>query len=273
MTEKLQKMYFSQAALSIYQACPLKFRFRYLDELQWLQTGSYNEHEEERMLGERFHLLAQRYFQQVDLDKLFAAAPPGQLQIWLDVLRRHFPPDKKLTYYPEQELRVVIDGARLTAKYDLLAVHSDGRVFIYDWKTQVSAPEKRVRSLQAQIYALVLCAAAPFGSLRPEDVAMHFWNPRYPREEQVWTYNEHLYVQDRREITGLIRRILNTSYEGFNGIGPEEDESAARECGRCGYVALCYPACRAKCGHPPLFTARLPSWEEIEEISYEEACV
>lgn len=273
MTEKLDHMYFSQAALDTYQTCPLKFRYRYLDELQWLQTVQHNQHEEERMLGENFHLLAQRYFQHVAPEQLSAAAPPGQLRIWLDVLRERFPLDKEVSYYPEQELRVVIDGARLTAKFDLLAVHPDGRIIIYDWKTWSAAPKKQVRSLQAQVYAMVLCAAAPFGPLRPEDVTMNFWNPRYPRDGQAWPYNEALYVQDCKEVTGLVKRILSTPYLCFSGIMPQEDDILPKECGRCVYAALCFTAGPAENCRAALQQEQLIPWDEIEEIPYEEVCI
>lgn len=269
MTDKRNEMYFSQAALAAYQTCPLKFRYRYLDELHWLYTTQHNTHQEERRLGDHFHLLAQRYFQKVALDQLFTIASPGPLGNWLDNLRRRFPVEEGLAYYPEQELRVEIEGVRLTAKYDLLSV-SEGRVFIYDWKTRTKPWGRRVRSLQTQVYSLVLCAAAPFGTLRPDDITMVFWNPRFPSDEQVWPYSDMLYHQDRAELTGLIARITATPYQGFPAVGGAEGDPACKECRQCEYAAVCYSARHAGGSGEYMFEQSF-SWDAIEEISYEEA--
>lgn len=271
MTDKGSAMYFSQAALATYQTCPLRFRCRYLDELNWLRAGQQDLHREERVLGVHFHLLAQRYFSKVALPRLVPITPPGPLREWLNRLQQRFPLKQDLTYYPEQELRVVIDGALFTAKYDLLTVYPDGRIFIYDWKTRAAPPGKRARSLQTKVYSLVLCAAAPFGPLRPADITMVFWNPRFPLDEQVWPYNELLYCQDRAELTTLTARIAATPYEDFSGIKPTEDGPVPRECRSCDYAALCFHAGPPGIGGVPLPERPDFSWDDIEEVCYEEA--
>lgn len=266
-----REMYFSQAALATYQACPLKFRYRYLDKLNWLHAGKHDLREAERVRGEQFHLLAQRYFQQVELPHLFRLAPPGPLKEWLECLQRRFPLQQDLAYYPEQELRIELDDVRLTVKYDLLAVKPDGRIIIYDWKTWTAAPSKQVRTLQTQIYSMVLCAAQPFGPIRPDDITMIFWNPRFPQDEQVWQYNELLYSQDRAEITALINNIMDIHDHDFPGIKSAEAGSVSKECKQCDYAALCFNAAMPGIGDALLPEKSEFSWDEIEEIFYEEA--
>ncbi len=269
MKEHLQEMYFSQAALAAYQTCALKFRYRYLDELYWLQTGHAGGHAEERALGESFHLMAQRYFQNVAPDYLDAIKPSAQLKVWLNSLREKFPLRDELRYYPEQELRTVIEKARFTAKYDLLVQYPDGRIIIYDWKTQASPGPGRTRPLQARVYALVLYTAEPFGKRRPEDITTVFWNPRFPGDEQVWPYSRLLYEQDRAELTALVGKITDLQYGDFSGLRPAEDGSA-KGCRWCEYAALCNAGGQvANAG--PLPSPGDVSWDDVEEIAYEEA--
>jgi len=270
MKEHLQEMYFSQAALATFQTCSLKFRYRYLDELSWIQTGHAGVHAEERALGESFHLMAQRYFQNVAPDYLDFIIPSEQIKAWLNSLRKKFPLRDELRYYPEQELRAVIGTARFTAKYDLLVQYPDGRIVIYDWKTQASPDARRVRPLQARVYSLVLYAAEPFGKRRPEDITAVFWNPRFPGDEQVWPYNGILYEQDRAELTALVTKITGMKYRDFSGLRRTEDDHTAKECRLCEYAALCNARGRAaSVGLLP--SLRDVSWEDVEEIAYEEA--
>lgn len=267
MRDNRGKMYFSQAALMAYQTCPLKFRYHYLDGLNWLAARQH-DNQVERMLGEHFHVLAQRYFQGVGLAELRRVIPPGPLSGWLDKLQVRFPLQQAVAYYPEQEIRVELNKTRLTAKYDLLAVYPDGRIIIYDWKTRTTPFVKGIRSLQAQVYAMVLCAAAPFGTIRPEAITMIFWNPRFPGDEQVWSYNESLYRQDQAELTGLISQITHMAYENFPGI-KSEDGTILQPCQQCDYANICLTAGQAvlnsSLGLEPDF-----SWDDIEEIAYEE---
>lgn len=268
MIDKHKEMFFSQAALSKYQTCPLKFRYRHLDDLGWLKSGTNADWQAERLLGEQFHMLAQRYFQGAELGALSQMIPPGLLEEWFNHLQANFPLENNTAYYPEQEFRVDYGGTKLLAKYDLLKVDHDGRVVIYDWKTQAKQTKKRTRTLQGKIYPLILCEAAPFGPLQPEDVTMVYWNPRFPKEEEVWTYSQQLYVKDRAEINRLVTNISKKSYADFCGIKPEEGTLVPKDCNYCEFNVLCY-------GNKQRFAGIEESseftWDDIEEIYYEEA--
>ena len=92
----LNKLWFSQAALSAWQGCPLKFKYRYIEGLYWpvVTGGKLSERIEQ---GRQFHLLAQRYFGGQGRGR-----PQGPtLATWLARLEQYLPLDSGLTYLPE----------------------------------------------------------------------------------------------------------------------------------------------------------------------------
>jgi hypothetical protein len=273
MKDKLAQLFFSQAALATYQACPLKFRYRYWDGFGWMRGSMTEERQQERILGEQFHTLARRYFQGVDIESIERIIPQGVLVTWFANLRKRFPLQKDVKYYPEQELRLCVPSIRLIAKYDLLIARSDGHMVIYDWKTQTKPLEKSIRTLQSKIYQLMLCENSPAGQIQAENITMVLWNPRYPAEEQMLYYTDELYQQDRREIETCIASIKSKPYDAFYGIKPETaGATVPKDCHWCEYYGLCYEAEGLS-----LHIMRNTGWEDgiawddIEEISCSEA--
>jgi hypothetical protein len=103
-------------------------------------------------------------------------------------------------------------------------------------------------------------------------ITMVFWNPRFPDEEQLWTYHERLYLEDRDEICAMIAAILKKPYRDFYGIKPEDGSLPPKGCGYCEYKQLCYGADGQKSGFSAVVDPeRAFSWDDIEEICYEEA--
>lgn len=172
---------FSALALRLYTECPLRFRRRYIYGL-YLSGAPDDPAEQRAMLqGERFHLMARRYYSGLEPGTLSDAADRAELTGWMDLLRRYLPRNPEYTYYPELELRLneaVTCGAgdqahqtvqpgdgrppdrsassdlssqsslsglsvlRLVAKFDLLVVAPDGQATIYDWKTLRYMPSR-----------------------------------------------------------------------------------------------------------------------------------
>ena len=56
----LNELYLSQYALSTFDTCPRKFRYRYVDGLFWPRNWTSLDQRDRMEKGRLFHLLAQR---------------------------------------------------------------------------------------------------------------------------------------------------------------------------------------------------------------------
>src|SRR6056297_3943752 len=98
----LNDLYFSQSALSIFNNCRRKFRYRYLDGLYWpAEWGMKEEVKKDLKQGRLFHLLAERYYSQTLGETVLSSNQ--LLQSWLNRLKSFCPAEN--TVSAEQELR------------------------------------------------------------------------------------------------------------------------------------------------------------------------
>lgn len=241
MPVPLHERHMSAMSLRIYQTCPLRFKFRYLDNLYLSRPAIATE--EDRMAierGEHFHLMARRYY--AGLDPATVADPVEQQQLdhWMGLLQGFLPRSFDRIFYPELELRLNRPDMRLMAKFDLVAVDPDGRATIYDWKTERKMPRRPylVKSMQTLVYRYMLCAAggaySPLGRFRPEQISMIYWNPIHVDRWERFEYSEAQYRLDEEHLQRLIAQILSTPPERFTAT-PEQ-----AVCTRCEYQMLCH---------------------------------
>lgn len=254
----LAERHLSALALRLFTECPLRFRRRYIDGLY--VGGMPDDPDEQRALrqGERFHLMARRYYAGLHPGTLGDAADRAELLGWLERLQRYLPRDTERAYYPELELRLhepslqpvrpdqpgspaqpVQPALRLMAKFDLLTVDPDGRATIYDWKTlrRMPARERLAEAFQTVVYRYVLCSAggayAPGGRFDPGQVTMVYWNPLKGGREERFPYSAAQFAADGERLRRLAAEILSTPPGGFLPTGDE------RVCARCEYRPLC----------------------------------
>lgn len=235
--KNLNDLYFSQSALVAYQSCPLKFRRRYLDGLFWpVDWGGDLEQRAAVELGRKFHLLAQRYYSRGEV----FSPESEELTNWFADLRAFRPYHEQGKFLPEHELRVTENGLKLVAKYDLLYVTQDGKMIIYDWKTNATKPLSRYwrKHYQTIIYRYVFCKAggiySPKGLLSPEDVTMIYWNPRFPQMIEAIPYTQREFLRDEKLLAKIINQIINLDYANFLATGNQ------KSCGFCEYSPICH---------------------------------
>ncbi|WP_031515749.1 PD-(D/E)XK nuclease family protein [Desulfofalx alkaliphila] len=263
----IKDLYFSQLALGAFDSCYLKFRRRYIDGLYW--PGNWVTKEEYREaieLGQLFHLLAQRYYSGLPVGE--GQGEEAQRVIrWIRAMADFCPRDNSGIYLPEQELRINREGLRLVAKYDLLKILPDGRAVIYDWKTN-DRPLKEAylaHHIQTILYRYLLVRAGgiytPIGQLKPEDVSMVYWNPRYPNQPVSLAYNEKKYQSDEKNIRQKIKDIESRSYAEFYAT------SNVKNCAHCEYSPLCHgqPMIEPPEGEEDELEL---AWDEIEEYTF-----
>jgi len=262
----LEERYLSALALRLYTECPLRFRRRYIDGL--FLGGMPDDPDEQRALrqGERFHLMARRYYAGLQPGTFADVGERAELEGWLDRLRQYLPRDREKVYYPELALRLqepflqpVRPGLparpdqpllRLMAKFDLLTVDPDGGATIYDWKTlrRMPARERLAEAFQTVVYRYVLVAAggayAPGGRFDPDRVTMVYWNPLRGGFEERLPYSAARFAADGERLHRLAAEVLSTPPDGFLPTGDE------RICARCEYRPLCH--------------GRVASWADVE---------
>lgn len=241
MPISLNERHMSAMSLRIYQLCPLRFKFRYLDGLYLNQP--YAAKAEDRKAierGEHFHLMARRYY--AGLDPATVADPVEQRELdhWLGLLQGFLPRTFDRSFYPELELRLNRPDMRLMAKFDLVVVDPDGRAVIFDWKTERRMPKRQylLKSMQTLVYRYMLCAAggaySPIGQFKREQISMIYWNPIYPHKWERLDYSKAQYRLDEEYLQQQIARIRATAPDRFTAT-PEE-----AVCARCEYQMLCH---------------------------------
>ena len=252
MPNELKDLWFSQASLSAWQTCPLKFKYRYIDGLYWPLTaeGKLYKHIER---GREFHLLAQRYFSGGG-----ASAPmESMLATWLARLQEYLPLSGG-QYLPEYELRLIRGGFRLLAKYDLLVV-SPAAVTIYDWKTDGRPPGPGLAaSVQTRLYLSLLARSNYFAD--QETVEMVYWNPRFPQKPMTIVYSPQQLLKDEGWVAGLIGQIVDTA--DFPATTNE------KKCRICEYRPICHGQGPVDIGDD-LVGLQEVDWEQIQEVVLE----
>ena len=239
--QPLQERHMSAMALGTYQICPLRFRYRYIDNLFWSKAwGSTPDERRALERGQNFHLMARRHYEGVEPARLPDPLEQAELDAWIDLLRSFLPRTMDREFHPELELRLNRPGMRLMAKFDLVVVDPDGRAIIFDWKTERRMPRKSylLKSPQTLVYRYMLCAAggsySPKGRFKPEEVTMVYWNPLYPSRWERMDYTEAQYQKDEEHLQNLCGQILRTPREMFMATTDE------RVCRFCEYQMICH---------------------------------
>jgi RecB family exonuclease len=239
--QPLQERHLSAAALSTYQNCPLRFRYRYVDNLYWSrQWGSSPEERKALERGQNFHLMARRYYAGLDPAEVADPVEQTELEGWMHLLEGFLPRTFDRQYYPELDLRLNRPDLKLVAKFDLVVVDPDGRATIFDWKTESRLPQRKYleKSAQTLVYRYMLCTAggqySPRGRFKPEEVSMVYWHPQHPQRWYRLEYSEAQYQQDEQHIQNVVTQIMRTPREMFLATS---DEGACR---RCEYQMICH---------------------------------
>src|SRR5512135_1715787 len=162
---------FSQSSLQDYMDCQRRFQLRHILRLAWpaVEAEPYLENERRIYHGAQFHKLVQQLLVGIPEAEISKSLPPVEvLQTWwhnflitvksgsLSVLL-----EPGSQHFEEIALTVAIHRFRLLAQYDLLLIHPDGRVTIFDWKTSLNHPRRTwlANRLQTHVYPFVLVGA------------------------------------------------------------------------------------------------------------------
>jgi hypothetical protein len=265
---------FSQSSLQDYVDCQRRFQLRHLLHLAWpaVEAEPYLENERRMDQGAQFHKIVRQYLvgipeSEITLtlgrdevmhtwwDNFITSVKSGSLAMLLEQDCRH---------YEEITLFVPIGRFRLLAKYDMLLIHSSGKVTIFDWKTSLKHPRRNwlAERMQTHVYPYVLVAALPglTGSqkLDPSNLELIYWFTNQPNEPEQFAYGSRQYQEDDRTLTSLVATIDQKDEPVFP-LTPD-----VRRCLFCTYRSLCDR------GVKPGTIEEMEEWEEptsAEDVS------
>jgi hypothetical protein len=265
---------FSQSSLQDYIDCQRRFQLRYLHHLAWpaVEAEPYLENERRMDQGAEFHKLARQYLVGIPEAEIERSIGANDVMLlwWSNFLtsiktgKLSMILDKDSQHFEEITLSVPIGKFRQVAKYDLLIIHSAGKVIIVDWKTSQSHPRRTwlAGRLQTHVYPFVLVGALS-GLLEgwqadPSLLEMVYWFTNQPEQLERFPYNLNEYQQDVRFLTNLVVTIDQKS-EPIYPLTPN-----VQRCLFCTYRSLCNR------GIKPGDLQQLEDWQEpssAEEVS------
>ena len=218
MESKLNNFIYSQNSINTYKSCPLKFKYKYIDKINWRQDdiGS-REYYESLIVGSEFHLLCERYFSNIPLG-INKNTNPKFIK-WIDKIRKLLPmcsESRHMMYLPEYEIRYSIDENIITAKYDLIII-KDNSIEIWDWKTENKKVDYKNAQNRIQTIVYMLLAKEVIPKLYNIDVdfkniSMKYYQPEFEDEPITISYSEEIHNSYKKRIIDYINMMKESKY-------------------------------------------------------------
>ncbi len=259
---------FSQSSLQDYIDCQRRFQLRHIIHLAWpaVEAEPYIENERRMDQGAQFHKIVRQFLVGIpDVEITRSISADEVMQIWWENflasikagnLKSILEPGNQ--HFEEITLSVPIGKFRLIAKYDIVVIHLDGKMTIFDWKTSHNHPRRKwlANRLQTHVYPCVLVGALPGlisgNEIDPTQVEMIYWFTNQPDQPEHFPYSLRDYHEDTRFLTNLVATIDQKSEPAY----PLTLD--VRRCLFCTYRSLCNRGVR------PGDLLQLEDWEETE---------
>lgn len=244
MNNKLKHFIYSQNSINTYKSCPTKFKYKYIDKINWKHDDiESREYYDSLKIGSEFHLLCERYFNNIPLGINENTNP--NFKKWIDNIKNIFPMDDnemKRIYLPEYEVRLNLNGDTITAKYDLLII-DEYSIEIWDWKTEnVKLEYKNVKNrIQTLVYMfLAKEVVLKLFSLNIEskNIKMKYYQPQYEDIPIEIVYDDENHKLNKNNIVKYIDMIKSTNYENSDKNQYELTKND-KHCKFCEFNKLC----------------------------------
>ena len=253
---------FSQASLQDYSDCPRRFQLRYVQNVRWPAADAEpSTWEKGAQQGAAFHRLVHQHTVGIPEAALRETITDPELRVWwqayLDTPPLNLPTEVRRS---EVRLSVPLNGYRLMARYDLLAIAPGQRAVIVDWKTSKRRAERGLLAnrWQTRVYRYVLVNAAEElngqRELYPKQVELVYWFTNYPQQTECLPYDASQYAADQLAIQTAVTEIA-----GRDTVRDQEQWTLTNDLKRCRYCTY-----RTLCDQD-LVEAPEPDWEPQEE--------
>ncbi|MFY0890382.1 PD-(D/E)XK nuclease family protein [Clostridioides difficile] len=220
MNDKLKYFSYSQNSINTYKSCPLKFKYKYINRINWKNddVGS-REYYETLKTGRDFHLICERYFSNIPLGIYFNEDDKNSKKFlkWMENIKKVVPIEKGKTYLPEYEVRMTLNGDIIQAKYDLVVI-GNNNIEIWDWKTESKKidykhVENRIQTIVYMFLAKEVIPKVLKMDINVKDINMRYYQPEFDDLPITILYDEEKHEANRNKIQNYISMIKNTNYE------------------------------------------------------------
>ncbi|RDY23409.1 PD-(D/E)XK nuclease family protein [Romboutsia maritimum] len=238
MNKRLKYFCYSQNSINTYKSCPLKFKYKYIDNINWKYDDiESRDYYDSLKLGTEFHLLCERYFSNIpvgyEIDDKFKK--------WLDNIKKIIPINNDKTYLPEYEVRYNFKGNNIQAKYDLVVIGKNS-IEIWDWKTESKKinyknVEYRMQTIVYMFLAKEVITKVLNLDIDIKNIKMNYYQPEFDEKPITINYDYKKHEENKLKIYTYIDNIKRTSYE--NGEGNIELIRNKNHCKFCEFNKLC----------------------------------
>lgn len=235
MNEKLKYFTYSQNSLNTYKSCPFKFKYKYIDNINWKHDdlGS-REYYDSLKYGRDFHLLCERYFSNIPIGK----CKNKDFNKWINKIKDLLPIEEGNIYLPEYEMNLNLNGRKIVSKVDLFIIEKD-KISLWDWKTenQEITYKNAFNRMQSVVYMLLteeIIRKNFYPNLKIENISMNYYQPTLENKPVTIEYNDKLHEENKRKILTIIDNIENADFNNENNINKNTNH-----CKYCEFNKLC----------------------------------
>ena len=235
MDKKLKYFVYSQNSLNTYKSCPFKFKYKYIDNINWKydDLGS-REYYDSLKYGRDFHLLCERYFSNIPLGKI----EDKNFNKWINKIKDILPIKEESIYLPEYEMNLNLNGRSIVAKVDLVIVEKD-KINLWDWKTenQEITHKNALNRMQSTVYMFLaeeIIRKNFYSDYKIENISMNYYQPALDNKPVIINYNEKLHEENKMKILNNINNIENTDFYDEDNINKN-----LNHCKYCEFNKLC----------------------------------
>jgi CRISPR/Cas system-associated exonuclease Cas4 (RecB family) len=247
---------FSQGSLQDFLECRRRFFLRYVKKVRWpaVQTEPVLQSEQLMQQGAAFHHSIHQYLLGIPAEQLIMEQSSDEAALWWNNFLKHAPklPGVVMNYehrFPEHTLVGIVEGNRLIAKYDLITIQNDKKIYIYDWKTSRKKPRRTWLKARMQTlvypYLLVLSGKHLTSSpeIKAEQVVLVYWFASIPEKAETFIYDQQEFERSQHQLADLIKLITRLARDEDADAFPLTDDQ--KQCSYCVYRSLCNRGTRA----------------------------
>lgn len=235
MNEKLKYFIYSQNSLNTYKSCPFKFKYKYIDNINWKHDdlGS-REYYDSLKSGRDFHLLCERYFSNIPIGK----CEDRNFNKWINKIKDLLTIEEDNIYLPEYEINLNLNGRKIVAKMDLVIIEKD-KISLWDWKTenQEITYKNVLNRMQSTVYMFLaeeIIRKNFYPDYKIENISMNYYQPALENKPVKIEYNDKLHEENKMKILNIINNIENEDFNNENNINKN-----ISHCKYCEFNKLC----------------------------------